>query len=47
MTLNSDGMFGGKLTLGSKNDMRNLVNFNVSSGKSENLRFNVLLSSIA
>ena len=25
-----------KLTLGSKNDTRNLVNFNASSGKSEN-----------
>ena len=29
------------------NGMRNLVNFNVSSGKSENLHFNVLLFSIA
>ena len=27
--------FEEKLTLGSKNDMRNLVNFNVTSGKSE------------
>ena len=36
-----------KLTLDSKNDMRNLVNFNVSSGKSENLHFDVLLFSIA
>ena len=36
-----------KLTLDSKNDMRNLVNFNVSSGKSENLQFDVLLLSIA
>ena len=36
-----------KLTLGSKNDMRNLVNFNASSGKSENLHFDVLLLSIA
>ena len=32
-----------KLTLGFKNDMRNLVNFNASSGKSENLYFDVLL----
>ena len=32
-----------KLTLGSKND--NLVNFNASSGKSENLHFDVLLLS--
>ena len=36
-----------KLTLNSKNDMRNLVNFNLSSGKSENLHFDVLLLSIA
>ena len=37
--------FEKKLTLGSKNDMRNLVNFNASSGKSENLHFDVLLLS--
>ena len=37
-----------KLTLGSKNDIRNLVNFNVSSGKPEHLNFDiVLLLSIA
>ena len=36
-----------KLTLGSKNDIRTLVNFNASSGKSENLHFNVLLLSTA
>ena len=36
-----------KKTLGSKNDMRNLVNFNASSGKSENLHFEVLHLSIA
>ena len=36
MTLKSDAKFEEKLTLGSKNDMRNLVNFNASSGKSEN-----------
>ena len=47
MTLKSDAKFEEKLTLGSKNDMRNLVNFNVSSGKSENLHFDVLLLSIA
>ena len=35
MKLKSDAKFEEKLTLGSKNDMRNLVNFNVSSGKSE------------
>ena len=39
--------FEEKLTLGSKNDMRNLVNFNANSGKSENLNFDVLLLSIA
>ena len=31
----------------SKNDMRNLVNFNVISGKSESLHFDVLLFLIA
>ena len=36
-----------RLTLGSKNDLRNLVNFNGRSGKSENLHFNELLLSIA
>ena len=39
--------FEEKLTLGSKNDMRNLVNFNVTSGKSESLHFDVLLFSRA
>ena len=34
-----------KLALGSKNDMRNLVNFSASSGKSENLHSDVLLLS--
>ena len=47
MTLKSDAKFEGKLTLGSKNDTQNLVNFNVSSGKSGNLHFNGLLLSIA
>ena len=47
MTLKSDPKFEEKLTLVSKNEMRNLVNFNVSGGKSANLRFNVLLLSIA
>ena len=46
MTLMSK-KFEEKLAFGSKNDMRNLVNFNMSSGKSENLRFNVLLLLIA
>ena len=36
MTLKSDAKFEEKLTVGSKNDMRNLVNFDTSSGKSEN-----------
>ena len=35
MTLKSDVKFEEKLTLGSKNDIRNLVNFNVTSGKFE------------
>ena len=39
--------FEEKLTLGSKNDMMNLVNFNASSGKSGNLHFDVLLLPIA
>ena len=43
MTLKSDAKFEEKLTLGFKNDMRNLVNHNVSSGKSEKLHFDVLL----
>ena len=47
MTQNSDAKFEGKLTLGSKNDMRNSVSFNASSGKSENSHFKVLLLSVA
>ena len=47
MTLKSDAKFEEKLAPGSKNDMRNLMNFDVSSGKSENLHFNMLLLSIA
>ena len=47
MTLKSDAKFVEKLTLGSKNEMRHLVNLNASSGKSENLYFDVLLLSIA
>ena len=46
MTLKSDAKFEKKLTLGSKNDMRNLVNFNASSGKPKKLHFDVLLFSI-
>ena len=41
MTLMSDAEFEEKLALGSKTDMTNLVNFSASSGKSENLHFNV------
>ena len=37
MTLRSDEKFEEKLTLGSENNMRNLVNFDASSGKSVNL----------
>ena len=47
MILKSDAKFEEKLTLGFKNDMRNLVNFNASSGRSENFHFGVLLLSIA
>ena len=47
MTLKSDAKFEEKLILGSKNDMRHLIIFDVSSGKSENLHFGVLLLSIA
>ena len=43
MTLKSNVKFENKLTLGFKNDMRNLVNFNAISGKSGNFRFDVLL----
>ena len=47
MALMSDAKFEEKLALGSKNDMTNLVNFNMSSGKSEKLHLNVLLFLIA
>ena len=39
----SDAKFEEKLTLISKNDMGNLVNFNPGSGKSENLHSDGLL----
>ena len=39
MTLKNNAKFKEKLTPGSKNDRRNLVNFNASSGKSENFHF--------
>ena len=47
MTLKSDAKFEEKLALGCKNDLRNLVNFNVSSVECENLHFDVLHLSIA
>ena len=47
MTLKSDAKFEEKLTVGPRNGMGNLVNFNASSGKSGNLHFHVLLLSIA
>ena len=47
MTVKSDLKFEEKLFPGSKNDMRDLVNLNASSGKSENLYFDELLLSIA
>ena len=40
MTLKSDTNFEENRTFFLKNDMRNLVNFNASSGNSENLHFN-------
>ena len=45
MTVKSDAKFEEILTFGSKNDISNLVNFNASSGKSDNLHFDVLLLS--
>ena len=47
MRVESDAKFEEKRALGFKNDMTNLVNFNVNSGKSEKLHFDVLLLSIA
>ena len=47
MALKNDAKFEEKLNLGSKNDMMNLLNFNASSGKSENFHFDVLHLSIA
>ena len=43
MTLKKDPNFEEKLTFYLKNDIRNLVNFNASSRKSENLHFDELL----
>ena len=44
MTVESDAKFEEKLAFGFKNGMTNLVNFNASRGKSENLHFDVVLS---
>ena len=44
MTVESDAKFEEKLAFGFKNDMTNLVNFNASRGKSENLHLDVVLS---
>ena len=41
--MKSDVRFEEKLPLGSKNDMRNLVNFDGRSGKSENVHFEIVL----
>ena len=43
MTPKSDAKFDEKLTFHLKNDMRNLVNINLSSRKSKNLHFDGLL----
>ena len=47
MTLKSDPNFEEKLTFCLKNDTKNLMNFNLSSGKSENLYFDgIFLSKV-
>ena len=47
MTLKSDPQFEEKLTSCLKNGMRNLMNFNSDSGKSENLHFDgIFLSKV-
>ena len=47
MTLKSDPHLEEKLTFCLKNDMRNLMNFNSGSGKSENLHFDgIFLSKV-
>ena len=43
----SNAKFKEKLTVGSKNYMWNLLNFNMNTGKPGNLHFDVLLLSIA
>ena len=39
MTMKNDATFEEKLTLGSENDISNLVNFIASCGKSQYLRY--------
>ena len=45
MTLKREAKFEEKLTIGSKSDLRNLVNFDVRSDNSEDLHFDLLLLS--
>ena len=45
MTVKTDPNFEEKLSFCLKNNMKNLVNFNSSNGKSENLNFDRLLLS--
>ena len=47
MTLKGDAKFKRKLTCGLKNDIRNLVNFQANSRKSENLHFDWMILSKA
>ena len=47
MALKDDSNFKGKLTHDLKNDIRNWVNFHVSSRKSENFHFDGILLSKA
>ena len=47
MTLKSNAKFEEKVTFYLENDMRNLVDFHVSTDKSENLHFDVLRLLIA
>ena len=47
MTLKGAAKFKEKLNHGLKNDIRHLINFYASSGKSENLNFDGLLFSKA
>ena len=47
MKLKSDAKIDEKLSLDSKNAMRNLVKFNARRGKSGSLQFDVLLFPIA